>query len=384
MNGKIKVSLITHSISHFEVPLYRAMAASPELDLKVFYWDKVGLEKKVDDLYERSIEWEIPLLDGYQNEFIPTPLKLFQSLWKERPAAAIIYGYSGRKKILAILSCFILGIPLVFRGTATLLESRSPLKEFFKKIILGLLFKFFKAVLVGGTLNKKYYLNYGVKPENAFFVPFTVDVKRFLQLAEQPINKTDLAKKFGLTSAITALFVGNLITKKGPHILLPAFKEVARKNPEISLLVAGDGALLPELKRYAMENGLENRVIFLGFLNQKQVPEAYAVSDFAIFPSLFDETWARAVNEAMAYGLPIIASRKVGATGDIIKDGINGFVIPENDFSALAEKILQLAENPELRKKMGQKSKSIISEWTYEKHIPDVVTALKLASKNIR
>ena len=127
------------------------------------------------------------------------------------------------------------------------------------------------------------------------------------------------------------------------------------------------------------KHGLDKRVFFLGFVSQKELPSIYVISDAVVFPSLYDETWARAVNEAMACGLPIIASRKVGATGDIVRDGINGFVVKEGDVEELADKMRLLVTDRELRKKMGEASKEIIKGWTYEAALPNFIRAVEYA-----
>jgi glycosyltransferase involved in cell wall biosynthesis len=177
---------------------------------------------------------------------------------------------------------------------------------------------------------------------------------------------------------VVILFVGNLTPKKGPHILLPAFRVLAKEVEGVMLAVVGDGPMMQELKQYVKEAGLDKKVVFLGFISQKELPNLYVISDVVVFPSLYD-TWARAVNEAMACGLPIIASRKVGATGDIVRDGINGFVVKEGDIEELADRMRLLVTDRELRKRMGKASKEIIKGWTYEAALPNVIQAVEYA-----
>jgi glycosyltransferase involved in cell wall biosynthesis len=384
MRQKIKVAIITHSISHFEVPFFRALAATSEIEPYVIYWDKIGIEEKYDLLYNRPIKWGLDLLSGYRSQFVKNYYELILALAKNNFDAAIIYGYESWHKILTIVFCRLFGISLIFRGTATLLEKRSRLKSLIKKFVLTLLFKLFKAVLVGGTYNKQYYQYYGFKEEQMFFIPFSIDVSRFLKLAEEiKKQKENIKKSLKISTAIIILFIGNFIPKKGPDIMLKSFNKFIKIFPNAHLIMAGDGILMNSLKKYAAENNIENKISFLGFQNQQEVPQLYAISDFVVFPSLYDETWGRAVNEAMAYSLPIIASRKVGATGDIVKDGINGFVVKENDIDEITEKMFVLANDKKLRKKMGNKSKEIISKWTYENYIQNAIQAIKYSLKKI-
>lgn len=376
-----KIAIVTHNISHFEVPLYRKICSCSELELKVFYTEEIGIREQFDPLYNRPIQWGIPLLEGYSSQLLRNPIEIIKALRSEKFDAVVVYGYAGWLKMLAILSCYLSGTPLIFRGTATLLEQRNPLKQVLKKMGLKILFRWFSAFLVGGSYNREYLRHYGVTDEQMFFVPFTVDVERFARYAARlREQKENLKKRFGIYASTVILFVGTLIPKKGPHVLLSAFRIIAEDLKDVALVVAGDGILMDELKQYAYKYHLDERVIFLGFVSQKELPSIYVTSDVVVFPSLYDETWARAVNEAMACGLPIIASRKVGATGDIVRDGINGFVVKEGDVKELADKIrLLVTDGGELRKRMGDASKEIIKGWTYEAALSNVIRAVEFA-----
>ena len=383
MNQKpIKTALITHSISHFEVPFYRALARAPKIDFDVIYWDKGGIEEKFDKLYGKPIKWGIPLLDGYKNYFIPNIKELLKMLWEKRFDVVILYGYAGWQKILTAIFCRLTGTRLIFRGTATLLEKQAFPKKIIKKIILFVFFRLFNAFLVGGKYNREYFIHYDVKEEQTFFVPFTIDMQRFKKLAQEYIpQKIKIRKKMGISEKNVILFIGNLIPKKGPMILLKAFSLFVKKNNDTRLIVVGEGALKKEMEVFASTNKIKNKITFLGFLNQQQVPEAYAITDFAVFPSQSNETWARAINEAMVFGLPIIASKKVGAIGDIVKDKINGFVIEENNVNGFAEVMGKLVVDSNLREKMSEASKKIINHWTYEDNIQNAVQAIEYSLK---
>jgi len=383
-NSQIKkIALVTHSIPHFEVSLYRAISSNPYLELMVFYSHEIGIKERFDPLYNRTIQWGVPLLDGYSHQLLKNRLEIIRALKKGKFDAVIVYGYNDLLKILTIITCRIIGIPLIFRGTATLLDHRDAgrIKQMLKRVVLKFIFKQFSAFLVGGTYNRDYFRYYGVEDERMFFVPFTVDVERFIKATKHyKPQREKIRQKIGLNFPIAILFVGTLTPIKGPHILLSAFHKLAQVNKDVCLLIAGDGVLMDELQRYAQKHNLSSRVKFLGFVDQNELPKIYLSSDFVVFPSLSD-TWARAVNEAMACGLPVIASRKVGATGDIVKDGVNGFIVREGDVEDLAAKMQILVGNPEMREKMGRNSKRIIEQWTYEAAIPNVIKAIEYVCK---
>ena len=376
--NRISIGLLTRVISPYESPLYKLINAA--IELTVMYSDEVGIKETFNRLWNRPIQWGVPLLEGFQSKLLDGPIDLIKILTKNRFDAIIVYGYSNLLNLLAIFICRALGIPLIFRGTATLLDRRNRAKEAVKAMILKGLFKLFDAFLVGGSYNRDYFHNYGVEKRKMFLVPFTVDVQWFATEAEKLSGQKQVLKeRYGINAEVVILFVGNLTPKKGPHILLPAFRVLAKEVDGVMLVVVGDGPMMQELKRYVKEAGLDKKVVFLGFISQKELPNLYVISDVVVFPSLYDETWARAVNEAMACKLPIIASRKVGATGDIVRDGINGFVVKEGDIEELADRMRLLVTDRELRKRMGEASKEIIKDWTYEAAIPNVIQAVEYA-----
>ena len=112
-----------------------------------------------------------------------------------------------------------------------------------------------------------------------------------------------------------------------------------------------------------MERDLKN-VHFSGFMNQTELPAYYAASDIFVLPSGAGETWGLVVNEAMAAGLPVIASDMVGCVPDLIRHGRNGYVFPAGDVGELARVLAELIGNPSLRKKFVEESFKIILNYT--------------------
>jgi len=226
-----------------------------------------------------------------------------------------------------------------------------------------------------------------------FFAPYAVDNKRFIEARKSlSKNRKLLRKELRIDEKdIVILFVGKLIYKKHPFDLLRAYEllnmgksdlpninvNVRRSDfQKFNLIFVGDGILRPELENYVKEYNLKN-VHFTGFKNQTEIPKYYALSDIFVLPSGAGETWGLVVNEAMCFGLPIIASDVVGCGPDLVKHGENGYIYPVGNIEKLTDYLEDLIKNPEKRKSFGKKSFEIIQEYTYEKDIKGILEALK-------
>lgn len=146
---------------------------------------------------------------------------------------------------------------------------------------------------------------------------------------------------------VELLFVGRLVPVKGLRILLEAMEHV--KTP-VRLTIVGDGPDRVALEETAA--GLGARVRFTGYLSQTQVAETLAATHVVVLPS-FAEGVPVMLMEAMASGLPVIATRVAG-TSELVEEGISGRLVSPGDAAALTQAIEALAADPDLRQRMGE------------------------------
>jgi glycosyltransferase involved in cell wall biosynthesis len=147
-------------------------------------------------------------------------------------------------------------------------------------------------------------------------------------------------------------------------------------HPSIHLLMVGDGVLKKECEAYAGDHILP--VTFTGFLNQSELPEAYAATDCLVLPSDYGETWGLVVNEAMACGLPAIVSDHVGCHPDLVHPELTGEVFEFGNVTALADCMRRLASNPEHLRCMGRDARERISAYSIENLTQATIDAIKL------
>jgi glycosyltransferase involved in cell wall biosynthesis len=135
------------------------------------------------------------------------------------------------------------------------------------------------------------------------------------------------------------------------------------------VLFIGHGELRGELERSARERRLN--AVFAGFVNQTELPKHYAVGDVFVLPSTY-EPRGLVVNEAMAVGLPVIASDRVGAIGDLVRE-----VFPAGDARELARRLDTLIDEPPRLEEMRRWSREKIATWSYDAGVEGVKEALR-------
>jgi glycosyltransferase involved in cell wall biosynthesis len=158
-------------------------------------------------------------------------------------------------------------------------------------------------------------------------------------------------------------FAGRLSPVKAPGDLLDAWVLFSRQYADTRLLFVGDGELAQALQAQVAQNGLAEQVQFLGQVDD--ISDYLLVADAFVLPSL-SEAMPNALLEAMAVGLPVIASA-VGGILDVVEHGRNGLLFTPGDIDALAACLFEIAQSPELREKLGANARqTIIDEYDLE------------------
>ena len=394
MNLPYRLAILASHPIQYQTPLFRALAARSEIDLTVLFCSDWGLKPYRDDGFGQELKWNIPLLDGYRSEVLanksPRPnLSHFgglinpgivRRLRRGNFDALWVHGWARATDWLAMLTVFASGIPVLLRGETNLLPTLPRPKEKLKKAILTWLFKRVAGFLAIGRYNSEFYKAYGVQKEKVFLVPYAVDNDSFFARGEELLpKKKELKIKLGIPCDLPViLFTGKLLEAKRPLDLLKAFAVVS-KAARAALVYVGDGPLRPRLEAYVHEFRIQH-VYFMGFQNQTELPQFYAIADVFVLPSSFDP-WGLVVNEAMCFGLPVIVSDQVGAGGDLVQQGLNGFVYRAGDVSLLAESILEVLADPFRRESMGEMSKNIVRQWSYSEDVKGILSCLQWVFK---
>ncbi len=175
-----------------------------------------------------------------------------------------------------------------------------------------------------------------------------------IEVVSNGVDLDRFARKSDFAPTGRIIHTGRLGFEKNLRVVLTAFAEIAGKNPGYELIIAGDGPARKELEKMSKDLGVDNRVKFLGMIKRDDLPQIYRSGDVFATASTM-ETQGMVVLEAMACGLPVVGVRKY-ALPDLIKDGVNGFVVKPGGEKQMAGKLEYILNNPRLIRKMGMKA----------------------------
>lgn len=384
--------VLSHPVEHF-APFFRRLAKEPELEIKVYYYSTQGVQPSFDDGFGVKYQWDVPLLEGYPYEVLPTwsgRISSKRSSWSINPGiwgvicrrrfdAVLFYGWRMLSNWIGFLACIRSGTPILLIGDTTREHQRPGWHSWLRRKALTWLFSGVAVFLVTSPRNREFYQNYGVSDSLMFFVPLSPDIERFQKEAAAVLpNRSNVRATYGLPPELPLIiFPGKLIPRKRPFDLLRALRVLQAAGLQAGLIVVGDGSERATLDRYVHENSLRN-VYFLGFRNQSEMPALYAISDIFVLPSEWDPN-ALAVLEAMACGLPCVLSEDVGRWGenDAVRPAQNGYVFPTGQIDELADRLRRLLINDDLRRRMSEASLALVQNWSYDSGVIGILQALR-------
>lgn len=376
---------IAYFVSHpiqYQAPLLRKITEECDFDLHVFFLSDLSTGAYVDSGFGQSIEWDIPLTDGYSHEFLDSVFEsgdfslknpkvklgsVYRAVRQQPWDAVWVHGY-GNIALLAVLALArMFKIPYFFRGESNLLcSSPTPLKD---KFVTSLV-KNARALLWVSSDNRDYYSHYGAHDSQLHFMPYAVDNLAFQQ-------KKVERESADSTNVVTFLFASKFIERKNASLLIEAFAQLPKSHQEQARLkMAGSGPLQAELEKLSTVLGVEDRVQFLGFVNQGDMPRLLSNSDVFVLPSQ-KEPFGLIVNEAMNLAKPVIVTDQVGCARDLVKSGENGWMVNANDVSSLMSALKSAIERRSTLSTMGVASLAMINNWSYEQDVEGLSKAVQ-------
>ena len=340
--------LVTHPIQ-YQAPLIKLFNRVLKSKLEVIYLSDFSMNSFFDQGFSKKVKWDINLLDKYKYTFICKNQKkeynyispfikinLLKKIIKEKPDYLMIHGWANINFLITMIVAKII-------GTKILLRSENFIKEeiFIKKLIKYIYYKFIlifpNIYLYIGSANKDFYKKYGWKKK---FIRFTYTVdNKFLKIQSKKFYENNIDLNI---NKVNFYFIGKLITRKNPILILEAINIIKEKFDNAHLYLIGEGNEKENLKNFIKEQKLKN-ITFLGFKNTSEIPKIISMFDVMICPSL-EENWGLVVNESLALGKKVVVSSSVKSSEDLISKD-NGLIFQNNDAYDLAKCILFFINN---------------------------------------
>jgi glycosyltransferase involved in cell wall biosynthesis len=395
--------LVSHPIQ-YQAPLLRRIAQEPDIELTVFFGSNFSVREYVDKGFGVDVKWDVPLVDGYDHEFLPAiwdkrrtgratqfNYGIFSRLRGGKGAVSFdvlwVHGYSTLNSLQGMLAAKRLGVPVLLRAESRLgAADRGGLKPWVKNLFFGALKRLVDGVLPIGALNTVYWRHYLGDNFPQFPMPYAVDNSYFQsRCQEASAGRMELLKELNLDgSRPVILFASKLQNRKCCADLLEAYLHlvsVKGTDPLPYLVIVGDGEERSALEIRAAQSGCTD-IRFCGFRNQSELPRFFDIATVFVLPSR-DEPWGLIVNEVMNAGRAVIVSDDVGCQLDLIEDGVEGCVFPAGDVKALADTLRRVLATPEMSQTMGQRGLAKIGAWDFEEDVRGLRSAIAQVTRKI-
>jgi glycosyltransferase involved in cell wall biosynthesis len=350
---KRRIAFVDYFCPHYRRPLFEEIARRTEADFYFFsdhrdrWWNsRIPVERGGD--FRRI---ELPRMRIGPEAFLPTlPLHITPAHYD-----AVIKNLNGRVMLpLLYATCKLRGVPFVL--WTGMWQHPSTRFHRLSKPVVEALYRDVGAIVAYGDHVKAFLTAVpGVDPAKIFVAGQAVEPDRFA--AVQPDSH----------GRPVALFIGQFEERKGVRDLLDAFAGLTNLGAELRLV--GNGTLEGEIRsRAASIPG----VSIAGYVPQDRLPGELARARCLVLPSITipggKEPWGLVVNEAMHAGLPVVATESLGAAaGGLVRDGRNGYVVPERDPDRLAGALRRLLSDAEIASQLGRQARDDVADFNYDR-----------------
>lgn len=318
---------------------------APQINSNWYSADIINFEAvflKKGDIEERKIDW-----------------KVLKQIKRKTQDVIVLTSYAYFTEMLALIYLKLIKIPYYLEVDGGIIKIEKRLKKWYKTFLVSNAYGYISP----SKQTDDFFAYYGAKKEKIRRYPFTslkkADVLSDVLNCEE---KQILRREIGIKEEKVILSVGQYIYRKGYDILLNGIVEID-KNYGV-YIIGGDNPTNEYIELVDKFN-LTN-VHFISFKTKEDLKKYYKAADLFVLPTR-EDIWGLVINEAMAYGLPVVTTEKCLAGLELVKDNENGFIVPVEDAKQLAEKMTAILSDDVLRASMGKKSLDIIREYTIEK-----------------
>lgn len=362
MPRRPKLVFVTQNLAPFRLRWLEAL--SVYLDVVIFHLDIYDVSFNKKNLNEPSEKVKV---NSNFSRLAGTRWFKIRNILLEKADILMLDGYGFFGQILLIFQLFIMRVPYYMSIDGGYIPEQESFCKYFLKRFCMLSAKGFFST---SNETDAYISHYRKQPRlfRHFFSSIMLeDIKKISK-----VEKTTLREKLGLDNRFVIVTVGRFLPIKGFDILLETAKLTS--NSFTYIFIGGEPSV--EYKRYLKELD-ENSVRFIDYLSKNELVNYYLAGDVFVFPTRGD-VWGLVIGEAMACGLPIISSTKSLAALDMVQDGINGFLIPDEDPQKYHQSILRLSEDTELREKISKNNYNLIQKYAIDESVKNDLRSFRV------
>ncbi|MCP4638926.1 MAG: glycosyltransferase family 4 protein [bacterium] len=361
-----RVLMLHNFMSPYRLPLFAELAR--RFDFEVWILGDIRRirdwsgEASGDRFRYRSLpRWTVPL--GSKYNVILLNYTLPRDLARHPHDVLLMCGWDAPAMFYGGIRARLRGVPYVVWSLSTPAE-RTLVRQVTRPAVAQHV-KGASAWVASGSRAKEYLVSLGADAPRTHCAQNVVENRVYAEGSRMtPEDRAARRRELGITTPKVLLYCGNLLTLKGVDDLLEAFALFCKDRRDVTLLLVGSGPREPVYRTFCAQHGIEDRVVFTGFVAPDQLPAYYGLSDALVLASR-KEVWGLVLNEAMASGLPVVATEVVGAVPELIRHGENGFIAPARDPRALYDTFRRLFDEETDLRAMGEVSRRIVEPITF-------------------
>jgi glycosyltransferase involved in cell wall biosynthesis len=349
---KRRILFLTVIPSPYQRQLFDRLSKAQVFDVRVMYY-AIGAHDR---------QWKHPELAAFESVMPGRQLRLLgstayynprvlRSLFDAQADIVVVSDYSAPTAQIAMRALGLRGNSWIFWGELPGFNQRGPIGSFMRRRLQAPLASSAAIAAIGSKAVTAYEELFPGK--TVFNIPYFCDLAPYEEARRRRLVPED--------AAVNILFSGQLIERKGCDLLLKAFAEVASRYPRARLIMLGSGPERTVLEGM-VPDALRDRVIFLGHREPHEIPDIFAAAHVFCLPSRHDG-WGVVINEAIGAGLPVVVSEAVGAGHDLVRDGVNGYLIRTGDHEQLAEALGRIVGDVQLRERLAAASGGMARNW---------------------
>lgn len=372
------VIIVQDRPTQFDVPFYAQVYRDASFNLVVFYTQSSQVNNSTMDI-ETSIAPQWDHLHGleYPARFSNSVVSIWRQIVSLAPDCVVICGWYPRSHALIALLLRMSGICIGVRSDNTLEHTNlAGLFGRLKRAVMSLWLCLYQTWHPVGSLASSYLQKLSLQQKPVFFFPYAVDVNWFEEKSNLArCNCSRLRRELGLReNDYVVLGVMKWSIREDPLTLIDALLKAAVNVPSIKLLLVGDGPLKQEVADRFFQ--YPELLVAPGYAEYSKLPSYYGIADVFVHPAK-SEPYGVSVQEAMACGLPVIVSDKVGAAVDFIEVGCNGDIFPVGDVDRLKD-LLVLYASRAIRLSNREPALRKAEEWSYSRTLAEFQRCLNI------